>query len=157
MAGGSTHSMQMLQSRALLPGEPVVKYLPAQHCLYPSPNPFILLFIHLTVNSSLHPFSLLHSHLTKMMHLLTHLFICPSIHLSTHVSVCFPSVRPTIPLSIHPSFYAFIPLPTHSAHASTCHPSVTQLPRTASVISPRDGAMTRTQSLFSEQVLVPLP
>lgn len=104
--GGSIHTMEMLQSRALLPGEPVVKYLSAQHCLSPSTNPFLLLFIHRTVNSSLHPFSLLHSHLTKMMHLLTHPFICPSIPLATHVSVCFPSVCPTTPLSIHPAFYA---------------------------------------------------
>lgn len=139
--------------------EKVVEYLPAQCCLHPPTGPFFHSFIY----SFLDSFAPLYSYLTKIIHLLTHRFVCSSsIHPSTNptihpsiclsiypLSVCFPSICLTIPLFILLSFYA-LACSSISTLAHLFRPSIhlhsirfTKPPR-AYVTSPWDGEMTQT-------------
>lgn len=145
--------MEILQSRALSPGEAFVKYLPARHCFHPPTSPSVFLFIHLTVHLPIHLHSSAVIQLSLSICSPIHLSVCPSIHPSTHPSVCCPSTCPTIPLYIHPSSYAFAHPPILPIHPPATHPSHR---RTENLLchqphaGPWDGGMPETQSLSSK-------
>lgn len=145
--------MEILQSRALSPGEAFVKYLPARHCFHPPTSPAVFLFIHLTVHLPIHLHSSAVIQLSLSICSPVHLSVCPSIHPSTHPSVCCPSACPTIPLYIHPSSYAFAHPPILPIHPPATHPShrlAENLLCHQPHAGPWDGGMPETQSLSSK-------
>lgn len=151
--GKIIHTMEMLQSSVLSPGEAPVQYLPAQHCFHPPTNPAVSLFIYLTVHLSIHLPSSAVIQLCLCICSPIHLSVRPGIHHSSihPSSVCCPFVCPVIspylhrfPMHLHPPILPTQPT-THPSHklaeSLLCHQPQA---------GPWDEGMPETQSLSSK-------
>lgn len=151
--GKILHTMEMLQSRALSPGEARVKYLPAPHCFHHPPVPlclysFILLFTCPSIYTVLRASNYVYA------------FAHPSIYLSVQASVIHLSTHPlsVVHLSVQPSLYTF------TVFLCICPPTppaihLTNLPRASHVTSPTLAPAMRGRLGHSPNLpsAVPLP